>query len=267
MPAAPTSTELAALLHLATALAHEAAALLETAGPPRHVDHKHSDVDLVTELDRRVEALLVERLRAARPRDGLLGEEGGAIEGTSGVRWLIDPIDGTTNFVYGIPGYAISTAAEFNGERVVGVVHDVVQRETFAAFRGGGATLNGRPIHASNRESLATALLGTGFSYDSPTRGRQAEVLTYVLPRVRDIRRRGSAALDLCWVACGRLDGYYERDHGGPWDIAAGEVIVREAGGVVGGISGPASPPGLVLASGPAMFDPLRLLLREAGES
>ncbi len=271
MTHSPTQPDLASLLRLASALASEAAELLTAAGPPLTIEHKRTAVDLVTDLDRRVERHIVELLRHERPHDGILGEEGGAIEGSSGVRWLIDPIDGTTNFVYGIPAYAVSIGVEVGAERAVGVVHDVALRETFAASRGGGATLNGHPIHVSPQTDLATALIGTGFSYEAEIRRAQADVLRHVLPRVRDIRRRGSAALDLCWVACGRLDGYYERDHGGPWDIAAGEVIVREAGGVVGGvvggIQGPASPPGLVLASGPALFEGLRDLLRTAGAS
>jgi fructose-1,6-bisphosphatase/inositol monophosphatase family enzyme len=181
------------------------------------------------------------------------------------VRWLIDPIDGTTNFVYSLPGYAISIGAEIEGERAVGVVHDVALDETFAGGRGLGATLNGRPIAVSTKSELATALLGTGFSYDSTVRAEQARVLQHVLPRVRDIRRRGSAALDLCWVACGRLDGYYEQGIGGAWDIGAGEAILREAGGRLAGLDGPPEPPALVLASGPALFEDLRALLIEAG--
>lgn len=255
-----------ALLDLARTLALEGAALLtDFRGPALDAGTKSSPVDLVTEADRAVERHLVKRLRAVRPRDSVLGEEGAANEGTSGVRWLIDPIDGTTNFVYGIPGYAISIGAEIEGERAAGVVHDVVLGETFAAARGRGATLNDRPIEVSSKAELATALLGTGFSYDSAVRAEQATVLQRVLPRVRDIRRRGSAALDLCWVACGRLDGFYERDLGGAWDIAAGEVILREAGGRVAGLDGPPAPPALVIASGPRLFEALRGLLVEAG--
>ena len=271
MPPTSDPSEYAPLLQLATALALESAHILTTAGRPATIERKRTSVDLVTELDRRVERHVVDRLHHVRPDDGILGEEGGAADGVSGVRWLIDPIDGTTNFVYDYPGYAISIGVEVGGQRVVGVVHDVVLAETFAASRGGGATLNGRVIRVSSQADLATALVGTGFSYGSDIRATQAEVLRHVLPRVRDIRRRGSAALDLCWVACGRLDAFYERDHGGPWDIAAGEVIVREAGGLigglVGGLDGPALTPGLVLASGRALFEELRALLRAAGAS
>jgi fructose-1,6-bisphosphatase/inositol monophosphatase family enzyme len=262
----PSSPDPRALLELARTLALEGAALLaDFRGRPLEVVTKSSSVDMVTAADRMVESHIVERLRTTRPEDGVLGEEGAAREGTSGVRWLIDPIDGTTNFVYGIPGYAISIGAEVEGERVAGVVHDVLLGETFAAGRGLGATLNDRPIKISAKADLATALIGTGFAYDAQARDAQAQVLQRVLPRVRDIRRRGAASLDICWVACGRLDGYYERHIGGPWDIGAGEVILREAGGLIAGLDGPAAPPALVLASGPALFEELRALLREAG--
>jgi fructose-1,6-bisphosphatase/inositol monophosphatase family enzyme len=261
-----TSPDHRPLLDLARTLALEGAALIaEVRSRPYRVDTKTSAVDMVTEADRLVEQHITSRLLAIRPDDGLLGEEGANREGASGVRWVIDPIDGTTNFVYGIPGYAISIGVEVEGERVAGVVHDVLLNETFAAARGFGATLNGNPIEVSTRAELATALIGTGFAYSAETRGEQARVLTHVMPRVRDIRRRGSAALDLCWVACGRLDGYFERDHGGAWDIAAAEVILREAGGVLGGLHGAAVPPSLIMAAGPALYEPLRGLLIEAG--
>jgi myo-inositol-1(or 4)-monophosphatase len=260
----PASADLSPLLILATEIAMESAALL--AERPRNIERKSSAVDLVTELDRRVEQHIVERLLAARPDDGVLGEEGAAAEGTSGVRWLIDPIDGTTNFVYAYPGYAVSIAAEVAGELAVGVVHDVLLGETFAAARGHGATLNGHPIRVSQQADLATALVGTGFSYSSDIRAAQARALTHVLPRVRDIRRRGSAALDLCWVACGRLDAYFERDIGGPWDIGAGAVILREAGGRLEGLHGPPRPPELLLAANPALFEAFRDLLLAAHE-
>jgi myo-inositol-1(or 4)-monophosphatase len=220
----------------------------------------------VTEYDRRVERHIVERLQVQRPLDGVLGEEGAALEGTSGVRWLIDPIDGTTNFVYGYPGYAISIGVEVNGEFAVGVVHDVLLGETFAAALGAGATLDGLPIRVNTQADLATALVGTGFSYSSEIRAAQSEALRHVLPRVRDIRRRGSAALDLCWVACGRLDAYFERDIGGLWDIGAGAVILREAGGRLEGLHGPPAPPALLLASGPTLFEEFRALLLAAHE-
>lgn len=260
--------DLAALLHLATRVALEAGDLIRATSVPAAIETKRTSVDLVTDLDRRVERLVVERLLAERPDDALLGEEGGPREGTSGVRWFIDPIDGTTNFVYGLPGYAVSIGAEVDGERAVGVVHDVALGETFAARLGGGATLNGAPIEVRPGADLDTSLIGTGFSYDSATRATQSAVLGRVLPAVRDIRRRGAASLDLCWVACGRLDGYYEWDLGGLWDVGAGEVIVREAGGLIGTLEG-VTPrlelPAVVIAARPALFEPLRALLEGAG--
>ncbi|MFN8638531.1 MAG: inositol monophosphatase family protein [Dehalococcoidia bacterium] len=260
--------DLAALRRLATRVALEAGDLLRAAGGPSAIETKRTAVDLVTDLDRQVERLVVERLQAERPHDAVLGEESGAREGTSGVRWLVDPIDGTTNFVYGLPGYAVSIGAEVEGERAVGVIHDVALGETFAAHRGGGATLDGAPIRVRDASGLASSLIGTGFSYDSGTRAQQSEVLRHVLPAVRDIRRRGAASLDLAWVACGRLDGFYEWDLGGLWDVGAGEVIVREAGGLVGSLEGVASAlelPAVVIAAHPAIFEPLRALLLEAG--
>ncbi|MCC6237145.1 MAG: inositol monophosphatase [Dehalococcoidia bacterium] len=264
-PSRPSPTELAPLLQLATNLALECGEVLRSAGRPRAIEQKSSDVDLVTELDRQVERLIVDRLRAARPYDGLLGEEGATREGTSGVRWLIDPIDGTTNFVYAYPGFAVSIAAEVNGALAVGAVHDVVLQETFAGSLGGGATLNGNPIHVGSGTELSSALVGTGFSYSAAIRGAQSEALRHVLPRVRDIRRRGAASLDLCWVACGRLDAYFERDIGGPWDIGAGSVILHEAGGLLTDAhGGPPRPPHLILASNPGLYEEFRALLVRA---
>lgn len=265
MTSRPSPTELAPLLQLATNLALECGEFLRSAGRPSTIERKSSDVDLVTELDRQVEHRIVERLRSARPYDGLVGEEGAAHEGTSGVRWLIDPIDGTTNFVYHYPGFAVSIAAEVNGQLAVGAVHDVVLEETFAGSLGGGATLNGLPIRVGETADLSSALVGTGFSYSAAIRGAQAEALRYVLPRVRDIRRRGAASLDLCWVACGRLDAYFERDIGGPWDIGAGAVILHEAGGVLTGPDGgPPTPPHLILASNARLYEAFRALLVQA---
>ncbi|HEY0867294.1 MAG TPA: inositol monophosphatase family protein, partial [Fimbriimonas sp.] len=173
---------------------------------------------------------------------------------------------GTTNFLYGFPAYAVSIAIEFEGDTVVGVVHDVSRGETFAAAKGRGATLDGRSIRTSDKDDLATALIGTGFGYSTERRRNQAALVASVLPQIRDIRRAGSAALDLCFVACGRLDGYFEQgiQH---WDHAAGALIVREAGGVTGWVVGesPLLEPPVLLAAGPALFAPLAELLR-AGE-
>jgi fructose-1,6-bisphosphatase/inositol monophosphatase family enzyme len=177
------------------------------------------------------------------------------------VRWVIDPLDGTTNYIYGYPAYAVSIGVEHEGEPVVGVVFDASRGELFAAATGGGATLDGRPIAVSTETNLSRALLGTGFAYDVERRRGQAAFTAYIIPRVRDIRRGGSAALDLCSAACGRLDAYAEFGLN-EWDRSAGMVIVREAGGVA------AVKPGafgteLNLAANPALFDPLHALIRD----
>jgi myo-inositol-1(or 4)-monophosphatase len=206
---------------------------------------------MVSDADREAEAALTRLLAAERPDDGLLGEEGADAGGTSGRRWVVDPLDGTTNYLYRYRAWAVSVALEdAGGEGLVGVVHDPLNGETFSASRGGGAFLNGEPIAVSGHDELRTALVATGFGYDPEVRRGQAELLLRVLPRVRDVRRAGAAALDLCHVAAGRLDGYYERGihH---WDYAAGALIVAEAGGRVlpleGGRFGlAAAAPGLV---------------------
>jgi fructose-1,6-bisphosphatase/inositol monophosphatase family enzyme len=219
---------------------------------------------MVTEMDRASEALIVAGIEAARPDDGIVGEEGADREGTSGVRWLVDPIDGTTNYLYGFPGFAVSIAAEIDGDVAVGVVHDPLHRDVFTAARGRGARRNGEAIAVSTNADLSTALVGTGFSYDRDRRARQAAVLTEILPRVRDIRRMGAAAVDLCSVACGRLDAYYERGLA-PWDLAAGALVAREAGALVGDLAGGPGAHEFVLASAPELFVPLRTVLVTAG--
>ncbi len=196
------------------------------------VSTKSSATDMVTEMDEWSEATIVETIAALRPGDGFLGEEGASRPSETGVVWVIDPIDGTTNFLYDIPGFSISIAARIDGIDMVGAVHDPIRDERFRAVRGGGATRNDVPIHASTKVDLATALIATGFSYEADRRRAQAEALTILLPQVRDIRRFGGAALDLCAVACGRVDAYYERGLG-TWDSAAGAVIATEAGAVV----------------------------------
>jgi myo-inositol-1(or 4)-monophosphatase len=264
MPPAPES-ELAALLALARELAAEAGALVAAGAKAGFaVATKSTATDMVTEVDRASEALIVGRLRAARPSDAIVAEEGAGHTGTSGVCWYIDPVDGTTNFVYGYPHYAVSIGVEVDGERVAGVVHNAAIGETFWAAKGQGAFLDGRPIHVSGKADLPTALLGTGFGYEPGFRARQALVVGRLLGRVRDLRRSGSAALDLCSVACGRIDAYYEQPLSS-WDYSAGDVIVREAGGVVESVGGGPIARGSVLATSPALLTPLRALLRESG--
>jgi fructose-1,6-bisphosphatase/inositol monophosphatase family enzyme len=240
-----------AAAELLLARLHEARALVET---------KTSGTDMVTDVDRASEALLIERLLGARPHDGFLGEETGERVGTSGVRWVVDPLDGTTNYLYGFPGFNVSVAAEDEHGTVVGVVVDPSLGETYRAARGGGATRNGAPIRCSAKADLATALVATGFGYDPARRGRQGAVAAAVLPRIRDLRRMGSAAVDLCSVAGGRVDAYYERGLN-PWDWAAGSLIATEAGATVGS----QEELGYCLAAPPALFDALRGLLDAAG--
>jgi myo-inositol-1(or 4)-monophosphatase len=232
-------------------------------GPASGVERKSSRTDMVSDADRDAEALIRELLAAERPDDGLLGEEGSQADGVSGRRWVVDPLDGTTNYLYRFPAWVVSVALEDGdspslgaGGSLVGVVHDPLRGETFTAARGQGARLNGAEIAVSGARSLDTALIGTGFGYAADRRARQAEVVARVLPRVRDIRRAGAAALDLCMVACGRLDGYYERGLNA-WDWAAGSLISSEAGASV--LPLPGEPFGLAVAS-PAIADELASL-------
>jgi fructose-1,6-bisphosphatase/inositol monophosphatase family enzyme len=213
---------------------------------------------MVSDADRDAEALIRDLLAAERPRDGLLGEEGSDVESESGRRWVVDPLDGTTNYLYRFPAWVVSVGLEDEAGVAVGVVLDPLREETFTAVRGEGARLNGAEISVGGAERLDTALVATGFGYDPARRAAQAEVLLGVLPRVRDLRRAGAAALDLCMVACGRLDGYYERGlH--PWDWAAGSLIAAEAGATVLHLEG--EPPGMVAAA-PAIADDLAALVR-----
>jgi myo-inositol-1(or 4)-monophosphatase len=251
---------------LASDLAARAAALLiERRGSATgSIGTKTSITDMVSDVDRASESLVVTGIRRARPGDAILAEEGSAEQGTSGWRWVIDPLDGTVNYLYGLPAYAVSIAVEHHGRALVGVVVDPEHGETFTAVRGRGATRNGVPIATSAESDLAVALIGTGFSYDAERRSRQATVLTRVVPRVRDIRRAGAASIDLCWVACGRLDGYYE--HGlAPWDFAAGALIASEAGGYTGDLRGGPPSAEVAVAAGARLFAGLCELLVEVG--
>lgn len=253
--------DLDATLALATDLAREAGALaLRMRRGVEVLDAKSSPTDVVTAADHAVEELLVTALAEARPDDGLLGEEGGASQGTSGVRWVVDPIDGTVNYLYGIPQWAVSIGVEDGDGTVVGVVFDPAKGELWQAVRGRGATLDGTPVRCSGATDLAQALVGTGFGYDARRRAAQARALPDLLPRVRDIRRLGSGALDLCSVAAGRLDAYYEQGLS-PWDLSAGRLIAREAGALVTGLRGKDAGYDLVLAAAPGVHAALHDLL------
>lgn len=250
------------LLALAVDIANEAAAVVAKYAAERTyvVETKSTPTDLVTEADRETEALIVRRILSARPGDGLLGEEGANRESTSGIRWVIDPIDGTTNFVYGIPAYSVSIGVERNGQVVAGVVHDVALEQAYTAALGGGAHMNGHSIRTSGKTDLSTALMGIGFAYDPARRDTQAHFYDRVMLDIRDVRRMGSAALDLCRVACGQLDGYFEFQLN-PWDFAAGGIIVREAGGITTGFHGRTFDEGYVLAATAALAEPMQAVL------
>jgi myo-inositol-1(or 4)-monophosphatase len=244
----------------ATALevARGAAAVLMryTSSELREVTTKSSPTDLVSEADRASEQFITDAIRRLRPEDSFLGEEGSTHQGTSGVTWVADPLDGTTNYWFGIPAFAVSLAAVVDGHSVVGVVVDPSRDETWAATAGRGATCNDKPCRvARGRSELATALVATGFGYGRERRAQQASLLPRLLPAVRDIRRFGSAALDLCWVAGGRYDAYYESNLN-EWDWAAGRLICQEAGGDVRVLPGE-----VVLATTPELAGPLGQLI------
>ncbi|WP_374999375.1 inositol monophosphatase family protein [Aeromicrobium sp. CTD01-1L150] len=246
------------LVELARAVGLEAADLVaERRGTGRVsvADTKSSPTDVVTEVDRAAEELIRSRLLAARPDDGFVGEEGDALEGTSGVDWVVDPIDGTVNFVYGIPVYAVSIAASIDGEVVAGFVVNIVTREQWAAVRGGGAWrwdgTSRQPLRAPAPADLSQMLVGTGFNYVREVRLRQAQAVARLLGHVRDVRRLGSAALDLCALAEGRLDAYVEQGLQ-PWDLAAGGLVATESGIVLRGLDGPADER-LVMGAHPAV--------------
>ena len=214
--------------------------------PVLGLERKSSVTDPVSDADRAAEDTIRELLATERPDDGLLAEEGSRAEAASGRRWVVDPLDGTVNYLYGFPAWCVSVALQDDQGSAVGVVHDPLRDETFRGSRGGGCSLNGSPVRVRERAELSRALVATGFGYDRERRATQAEVVRRVLPRVRDIRRAGAAALDLSWLAAGRLDGYWERGLSA-WDWAAGRLLVEEAGGAVAELAG--DPRGLVAAS------------------
>ncbi len=254
------------LAKLARSVAREAADLLLA----RHdqaavVQVKSSPTDIVTQLDRAAEQLIRDRLLAARPADAILGEEGGET-GHGSVRWIVDPLDGTVNYLYGLPDWAVSIAAEVDGAVVAAAVCVPLRRAMFTATLGGGAWLesewNAGPLRLACNSGipLASALVATGFGYAASQRAVQGQVAAAVLPQVRDIRRTGSAANDLCSVAAGYVDAYYEQGvH--EWDIAAGGLIAREAGAVMGGLGGRTAGEAMTVAAAPELFRALHDML------
>lgn len=270
-PAPRRETPFEQFRRLAVELAVEAAEIVaDHHGAAAAIATKSSRTDLVTTLDHAAESLITSRLAEVRPADGIVGEEGAAIRGTSGITWFIDPIDGTTNFVYGHPGYSVSVAAADADGAVAGAVVDPCLGEVFSAARGAGALRNDRPVEVSATADLGSALIATGFGYDATERARQGRIVAGLLGHIRDIRRMGSAALDLCSVACGRVDGYYESGLR-PWDHAAGALIATEAGAVtaVPPLVPPArdhhgdNDPSFVLAAAPGVATELTGLLDE----
>jgi myo-inositol-1(or 4)-monophosphatase len=259
------------LLQLALQTAARAGDLLRNGRPAdlAVAATKSSPIDVVTEMDIAAEKLITGLIADRRPDDGFLGEEGAATEGTSGIRWVIDPLDGTVNYLYGLPTWAVSIAAEQDGEVVVGVVAAPMRGETFHAIRGRGAWATGswageRKLACRPAPPLDQALVSTGFNYVTEVRAHQADVARRLIPRLRDIRRSGSAAMDLCDLAVGRLDGYYERGLNA-WDFAAGDLIAREAGALTGGRPGERPSGDLTVAATPGLFEPLQRLLDEFG--
>ncbi len=228
------------------------------------VHSKSSPTDLVSQVDRRAEEAIVAALARARPHDAILAEEGTLASGSSGVRWLVDPLDGTTNYVYDYPVSCVSIAVEVDGELQVGVVHEPLADRTYEAVAGRRALCDGRPLAVRQQAELADALVATGFAYDAAQRARQGAALAHILPRIRDIRRAGSAALDLCQVAAGRVDAYFELDLS-PWDYAAGSVIARAAGADVRHLAAASGRGPAVVAAPPALMPALLELLVEAG--
>ena len=231
---------------------------------------KSSPVDIVTEADRETERLIRSLLADKRPDDGFFGEESDASSSSSGLHWIVDPIDGTVNFLYGIPHYAVSIAVvegepdPLSWRALAAAVVNPASGEVFTATDGGGAFLHDSPIRVAESVELSQALVATGFAYDSAMRGRQGAVVAQLLPEVRDIRRQGTASLDLCFVASGRLNAYFERTLS-PWDHAAGALIAREAGARVSGLNGAAPSKDFIIAAEPSLADRLEARLLELG--
>jgi myo-inositol-1(or 4)-monophosphatase len=259
----PDSDELGDRRVLAEVLARKAGAfLLDGLLKPRvAIETKSSGTDMVSEMDKGAETLLVEGILKAFPNDGILGEEGTDREGSSPWRWVIDPLDGTTNYLYGHPFWSVSVGIEWNGIPVVGVVDAPTLSETYGASLGHGTTRNGSPVHVSNVDTVSLALTATGFGYSTQRRMWQGRIASAMIPQVRDLRRGGSAAIDLAFLASGRVDAYFERGLNA-WDMCAGIVLVREAGGTITNLTGDGEPTSDFMVGATAPLHPkLRSLL------
>ncbi|HLK62691.1 MAG TPA: inositol monophosphatase family protein [Bryobacteraceae bacterium] len=257
--------DLSKLLDLALEAASAAATVHRRAAPGRTLSaEKGSPMNLVTDVDREAERQLVSTISRARPDDAIVGEEGSFISGRSGVCWILDPLDGTTNFVHGYMNHSVAVGVEIEGKRSLGVVCDTYHDRVYSGVVGRGAHCDGEPIHAGSATALAQALIGTGFLPIPEVRIRQAEALRHILPRVRDLRRSGCPSLDLCAVAAGMLDGFYEAGLG-RWDIAAGAAIVEAAGAQVLALDSLILPNPLLVAANPILMQELVNALRQAG--
>lgn len=251
----PRHPDPTALRDLAGALARRAGNLLTTGRPEDlGAGTKSSPTDLVTVMDRAAERLVLDGLREARPDDGVLAEESGSRQGRTGVRWVVDPLDGTVNYYYDIPAYGVSIAAEVDGVVVAGAVYSALRHVVYDAVLGGGARIDGVTARCTAVTDLSLSLVGTGFSYSAERRAGQGRVVGALLPQVRDIRRMGAAALDLCAVGGGHLDAFFELDIK-PWDWAAGLLVAAEAGARTGTVDSPDGP--VIVAAGPGVYDAL----------
>jgi myo-inositol-1(or 4)-monophosphatase len=251
-----TTEEKSAILDLAVGIAKAAGTLLSTRPENFDLETKSSVIDFATQMDKASEELIVSKILAARPGDGIIAEEGSATSSTSGVTWVIDPLDGTVNYFYGLAGWNISIAAKTASGVQVGVVYAPSIDSLWTATKGGGAFLNGKPIRCNDPVELSRALVGTGFSYDVAKRVSQAEMVSKLLPRVRDLRRIGAGAVDICSVATGRLDAFYEFGLN-EWDFAAGGLVATEAGALVTGFVGEPAGKEMVIAAGPGLHEQL----------
>ena len=248
----------AELLELARKVGHDAGALLMERPPAFEIESKSTAIDIATQMDKKAEKFIMESLLAARPDDGIIGEEGSSVESKSGITWVIDPLDGTVNYFYGLPGWNVSIAAKDKDGSVVGVVTAPTINSTWWATRGGGAFYDGHQIHCNDPIALDRALIATGFQYDVAHRTTQLTDLAKLVPLVRDLRRNGAAAVDLCHVAMGALDGYYEAGLK-EWDWAAGGLVATEAGARF--VQYGQEPLRTTLAAGPTLHGHLASLL------
>jgi len=231
--------------------------------PATGVRAKSSATDLVSEADEKAERAIVAAIRRKRPDDAIVAEEGSGAQGSSGVSWYVDPLDGTINYLYGIPHWSVSICCADSSGPLAAVVFDPLRDELFSAARGGGARLGDRALRVTDKRDLASALVATGFGYDAAQRVTQGRIVANIVAEVRDIRRVGSAALDLSWVAAGRWDGYFESVDK-PWDWMGGAMLVREAGGRVTELTPPDPAFPRIIASGPGVHDALTRLLASA---